>query len=156
MTRRTGVRRGLPLLIVSAAVVAGGCGPGRPTTVPIRGSVTLDGKPVAQATVLFVPIAGGVPARGATGVDGGFTLTTFAEGDGALAGKHRVSVSKMRVTGVEATEDGMLPATVSGEVRTIWVTPQKYADATTSGLEVDVTRGMAPVALTLKSKEGPP
>lgn len=154
MTSPTGVRR--MLLLVVAAVVAGGCGPGRLTTVPIRGSITLDGKPVARATVLFVPAAGGVPGRGVTDADGGFTLTTFAEGDGAITGKHRVAVSKMKVTGVDATEDGMLPATVSGEVRTIWVTPQKHADASTSGLEVDVARGMPAVALALESQAGRP
>lgn len=138
--------------VLWATIMAWGCSPGRPTTVPIRGSVALDGKPVAKATVLFVPLNGGVPGRGVTGDDGGFTLTTFAEGDGALAGKHRVAVSKMKVTGVEATEDGMLPATVSGEVRTVWLTPQKYADVETSGLTVDVGPGMAPVSLVLEAK----
>lgn len=142
--------RTLPFVLVVAGII--GCGPSRPTIVPISGSVTLDGKPVPQATVLFMPVAGGVPARGSTREDGGFTLTTFAEGDGAIAGKHRVAVSKMKMTGIEATEDGMVPATVSGDMRTIWVTPQKYADAATSGLEVDVSRGMAPVALALESK----
>lgn len=150
MTPITRTRRMLPLVLASA--VAAGCGSGRPTTVPIRGSVTLDGKPVAQAMVLFVPATGGVPARGVTGEDGGFTLTTFTEGDGALAGKHRVAVSKMKVTGIEATADGMVPANVSGEMRTIWVTPQKYSDVETSGLEVDVGPAMAPVALALEAK----
>jgi hypothetical protein len=152
MTKPNLFRGVLPLALVMTAVVAAGCSPGRPTIIPIRGSVTLDGKPVAQATVLFVPAAGGVPGRGVTGPDGGFTLTTFAEGDGVIAGKHRVAVSKMKVTAVEATEDGMLPATVSGEVRTIWVTPQKYADVATSGLEVHVSQGMEPVALALEAK----
>ncbi|MFM7243698.1 MAG: hypothetical protein ACKO40_05910 [Planctomycetaceae bacterium] len=152
MMQSNHVRGTLTLLLTVAGIVGGGCGPGRPTIVPISGSVTLDGKPVPQATVLFIPVAGGVPARGSTREDGGFTLTTFAEGDGAIAGKHRVAVSKMKVTGIEATEDGMVPATVSGDMRTIWVTPQKYAEATTSGLEVDVARGMAPVALALESK----
>lgn len=142
----------LPFLLCVAGIIGGGCGPGRPTIVPISGSVTLDGKPVPQATVLFIPVAGGVPARGSTREDGSFSLTTFAEGDGAIAGRHSVAISKMKVTGVEATEDGLLPASASGEVRTIWLTPQKYADATTSGLEVDVIRDMGPVALALESQ----
>lgn len=151
MTNPTCTRRRLAVVLMVAALNAGGCGQGRPATVRIRGTVILDGQPIPQATVLFVPVAGGVPARGFTGTDGSFTLTSFVDGDGAVAGRHRVAVSKMKVTGVEATEDGLAPATVSGEMRTIWVTPRKYSDVETSGLEIEVTRGMGPVVLALEA-----
>ena len=60
-----------------ALALAAGCGQGGPATAPVVGTVTLDGRPLAGALVLFQP-SQGVPARGITDDDGGFSLTTFA------------------------------------------------------------------------------
>ncbi|MFM7207045.1 MAG: hypothetical protein ACKO4T_10300 [Planctomycetaceae bacterium] len=142
---------------ITAAITAlvliaiAGCGPKRPATVPVRGTVTLDGKPVASATVLFQPPQG-VPGRAITGGDGGFTLTTFIDGDGAIPGRHRVAVTKFTITGLTESEGGVSGAATPGAVRETWITPQKYASLTDSGLEVEVETGMSPVALELKSK----
>jgi hypothetical protein len=145
----------MPRLAVALTLVwllLAGCGPRRPTTFPVTGTVTVGGKPVAGATVLFQPVGGGVPGRGVTTADGGFTLTTFEQGDGAIAGRHRVAVSKVTMSGVSATEDGVAAPVTSGEIRETWVTPRKYADVETSGLEVDVASGMAPVTFALEAK----
>jgi hypothetical protein len=78
----------LPVLALS------GCG-GKYKPVPVEGIVTLDGQPVPGATVLFVPEdAGGRSASAMSDSEGNFQLTTYHEGDGALAGKYRVVVTK--------------------------------------------------------------
>jgi hypothetical protein len=143
-----------PLLaaaLLMACLLPSGCGPGRPAVVPVTGTVTVGGKPVAGATVLFQPTGGGVPGRGVTADDGGFTLTTFEQGDGAIVGRHRVAISKMTLSGMVAAEGDVAPAVVSGQVKETWATPQRYASVETSGLEVDVARGMAPATFALEA-----
>jgi len=139
-------------VLVLACVSPLGCGPSRPVTFPVKGTVTVGGKPVAGATVLFQPVAGGVPGRGVTTDDGGFTLTTFESGDGAIGGRHRVAISKMTLSGVEVTEDGVAAPVAAGEIRETWLTPRKYSSLDTSGLEVEVGRDMEPVAFALEAK----
>jgi hypothetical protein len=58
--------------------------------------ITLEGTPVAGATVLFMPDGqdGGRPASGFTSSDGTFRLTTYKPDDGALPGKYRVLIQK--------------------------------------------------------------
>jgi hypothetical protein len=75
-----------------ATALATGCG----KTAAVKGRVTLDGKPVSAATVLFVPEDGdaGRPASGMTDGDGYFQLTTYRPDDGALPGAYRIVVSK--------------------------------------------------------------
>lgn len=60
--------------------------------VPVTGFITLEGKPLAGATVRFVPEKGR-PAVGTTGDDGRFRLTTFSANDGALPGRYRVTIA---------------------------------------------------------------
>jgi hypothetical protein len=81
-------RSGWCCLFLAAAAGCGGGGP-----VPVRGTVKLDDKPLAGATVLFIAQdAGGRDAAGTTDADGVFRLTTFRDGDGALPGKYKVVV----------------------------------------------------------------
>jgi hypothetical protein len=87
-----GVRRRsvwLPLLVL----VTAGCGPSRPPTVKVTGTVIYRGSPVSAADVNFIP-ADGRPASGRTDEQGRFTLTTFVAGDGVLPGEHVVTVGK--------------------------------------------------------------
>ena len=68
--------------------------------VKFVGYVTLDGEPLAEASVAFEPQGGtGRPASGFTGSDGSFFLTTFKRHDGAVCGNYKVTVSKMRTEG---------------------------------------------------------
>jgi hypothetical protein len=76
-------------------VIVSGCGGVKPLTVDVV--VTLDGEPLAGATVLFVPEEGtrGRPAHGLTDIDGSLQLTTPPEeDDGVYPGAYRVVVTK--------------------------------------------------------------
>lgn len=90
-------RAALGLLMI--AIV--GCGDRRPTLVPVHGRVTLDGKPLMQKAVQFVPDAEtpGGGARANTDHDGKYTLLAVCPGTtrdmpGAPAGSYRVVVTE--------------------------------------------------------------
>lgn len=87
--RRSVCRQSFTLSVVLAAVgCGGGSGP-----VPVRGVVKLDGQPVANASVVFIPQApGGREAYGSTDANGAFRLTTTKPDDGALPGKYKVVI----------------------------------------------------------------
>jgi len=86
------------LSIGLALVLALGCGPGK-KFVPVSGKVTLNGKPLANATVSFQPIGeagaieAGVGSVAKTNEQGEFTLKASTGEMGALVGKHRVIIS---------------------------------------------------------------
>lgn len=64
---------------------------GRLETEAVSGTVSLDGKPLTVGTVIFTPEMG----RAATGpirADGSYTLGTYRPDDGAILGRHRVTV----------------------------------------------------------------
>jgi hypothetical protein len=80
------------LLLVGLAI-GGGCGRQIPVH-PVSGRVTLDGKPLVDAQISFRP-ANGPEAFGVLDGDGRYTLSTRAAGDGAVAGKHAVTLSPL-------------------------------------------------------------
>lgn len=91
----------LCLASVGFVIIFSGCGGSNEyETTPVSGVVTCQGKPVSNATVNFTPLpdasraAGqrGRPALGLTDKEGRFTLTTYHDGDGAIVGKHTVTV----------------------------------------------------------------
>ena len=150
-----GTHRLAARLMLTAAVLAlpaAGCGKAKPATAPVTGRVLLDGKPVADAAVMFEPVDGGVPARGSTRSDGGFTLSTFARDDGAIVGRHRVSISKFVTEGVAANELGLEAAPGPPGVQPKAGLPGRYADPKTSGLEATVEAGGTSAEFTLESK----
>jgi hypothetical protein len=101
-----------------------GCGDGHPTRVPVSGRVVIDGQPLSEGNIRFVP-EHGRPSAGTIGADGRFTLTCYDGNDGALLGKHRVQVSASRIL------DG---------ARVQWFAPPYYADFRQSGIEVEITK----------------
>jgi hypothetical protein len=80
----------LALAGACAASSAAGCG-SRP--IPTKGTVTLDGRPLADASVIFLSQEpGGQDATGYTDADGVFQLTTFRRNDGAMPGLYKITV----------------------------------------------------------------
>ena len=61
-------------------------------TVPVKGVLRYQGKPLTSGAVTFEPTDIGREAHGEVRPDGTFELTTFRPGDGAVAGTHRVAV----------------------------------------------------------------
>lgn len=86
--RRT-VAMGSVAALWSAAIMIVGCGSNRLATVPVRGEVRVDGKPVAGVQVVFHPVDGpdGRLAKlrptGRTAADGTYEIGTYEMADGA-------------------------------------------------------------------------
>jgi hypothetical protein len=142
-------------LVAAAMCFVGGCSrmSDRPETAPVTGRVTYRGEPVSGATVAFV--AEGAPrfGGGVTDETGQFELTTFQPGDGAVVGKHVVTVVKQegeetrlpiddRLSPEErsrAIDKAMEEAFKRGPPRSLL--PKKYADSKTSDLRFEVVQG---------------
>jgi hypothetical protein len=119
---------------------AGGCGDGKPTRVPVAGTVLIDGAPVTHGSIMFIPTAGR-PAGGGIDAEGRFTLTCYELNDGATPGVHRV-----KVTAIEPI----------GERSNRWHAPKKYADEKTSGIEVEITEPVDDLKIELTWEGGKP
>lgn len=121
------------------AVCLGGCG-ANDGTQPIRagGVVTYQGKPLPNAEVVFAPEDQGRVANATTDSEGRFSLGTYRPGDGALPGKHRVTIiarepAKQPPPGSPAAlmpEDYAIPGDP--------LIPAKYFSPATSGLSAVV------------------
>jgi hypothetical protein len=88
------------LLLAVPAVLAAGCGKEPYKLAPVSGRVTLNGKPLENAAVMFQPVVVGTnnnPGPGSAGVtdaEGRYTLTVVGqEAKGAVVGKHKVRVT---------------------------------------------------------------
>ena len=103
-------------------------------TAPVHGTVTLDGKPLPYGQVVFQPLNG----RIAKGVieDGKFTLGTYKTADGAVLGRHRVSVTARKT--LEGEEPDAPGVPLLGGPSLI---PERYGNSAVSGLEFEVTSG---------------
>ena len=117
-----------------------GCGPSRPVLLPAEGLVTLDGKPLGDAAVVFQPKAGGRPASARTDASGRFKVGTYTPQDGALPGEHTVTIAA-----VESSGPPNAP-----EVR--WITPKKYSN-NQSGFSATVAAGSKTFTFDLSSEE---
>jgi hypothetical protein len=86
-------RRAWLCLIALAAItsLAGGC-KRNPRVVPVSGIVYYNDKPLPYGTVMFQPDKG-QPASGEIQPDGTFKLSSYGPDDGAVPGRHLVSVS---------------------------------------------------------------
>ena len=99
------------LLLAIFAFLHTGCG-GGPKVVPVSGRVTLDGKPLANATIQFVPVAESdekpLPSSsiGTTDADGSYSLVLNTNGNtkGAVVGKHKVIITLGAQGGAEGTK----------------------------------------------------
>ncbi len=133
------IRRVLPVALLAAVGFAlPGCGPTYPETIPVTGTVTLNGRPVGGAAIVFTPEEG-EQATGTTDASGRFELSTFQLGDGALPGKHRVTVAKTTVKPGE-------------EERILYLVPLEFGRLQTSELTCDVQKEMEPVAFDLRGE----
>ena len=125
--------------VLSVLAFLSGCGSLEFPLAKVRGKVLCDGAPLAWGEVIFTPrpAEGGTPqletgkaATGQIGEDGQFELSTYAEGDGAIVGRHEVQV---------------LPSGLRGE-------NEPFPCMTTGGYFVEVTEGDNELTLELSSE----
>ena len=131
--------------LLGASLLLTGCGSSAPMA-PVRGTVTLDGEPLAitpprgSGTVTFVPTSADQPyAYGDIGQDGTFMMKTPDVGDGAVLGSYRVMISAG-----EMDSDDI-------EANMVILTPRKYGSDATSGLTADVKEGENVIDFALES-----
>jgi hypothetical protein len=130
--------------LVILTILAAGCGgPSRPETAPTSGRVTYKGQPVAGGRIVFFPEPSGAgrQAIGTIGPDGRYSLTTFRDGDGAVLGRHRVTIKATRVTGPPSPEEAADQMRRGVDLGVEWLVPKKYSRPETSPLTADVKRG---------------
>ena len=77
-----------------ATLIFAGCG--GPKMSSVQGQVLLDGKPLAQAAIQFVPQGSGRIATGQTDAGGRFVMSTLEPRDGVLSGTYKVTISPPR------------------------------------------------------------
>lgn len=130
-------------LVILLLTTISGCSEKGVHLVPVTGLVTLDGKPVADAGVVFTPVSieQGPSASGSTDSEGKFVLMTNNR-DGAVLGDHRVSISKAdpfgEVVSPEAFENADLIRKRGLAIKTKHFLPERYANVETSELLVTV------------------
>jgi hypothetical protein len=121
-------------LLAVGVLIAAGCGakhPNLPPQYPVSGTITLDGKPLSGAGIMFLPRGEtrGTGAFGMADANGKYSLKTDHGGAGAPEGEYAVTISKVvnrdgtpyvpRPDAAEAGERETLPATYSDSMKTI-------------------------------------
>ena len=70
-----------------------GCGGDLPKLGAVKGKVMFDGKPLANAGVVFTPIDGGRQSMAMTDQDGNYELVYLRDIPGAKVGRHDVRIT---------------------------------------------------------------
>lgn len=121
------------LVLVLFAV---GCRDGQQATHPVSGRLLIDGQPAAGADLRFYKVGGRSPGLArpyaTTDQDGHFVVSTYGMHDGAPTGTYQVCVSwKGPPDRISPDQRDALPEQL----------PERFADPTTSGIEVQIIRG---------------
>ena len=118
-------------IVLAAAVVllVGGCGGDGPDLGKVKGTVTLDGNPLPNASVEFAP-EGQRGSGAVTDAEGKYELMFTSDKKGAIVGKHTVRITTLQQGGDSSRGD--LPESPE-------LVPPKYNKEST--LTVEVTSG---------------
>ena len=127
---------------------------------PVSGTVTYKEQPLAKGQISFVPADPSDtrlrPANG-TIVNGHYTLTTAAAGDGAFPGKYKVSISSLDIDNTQVIETitkygggGRQGEIGKAAAKAKSLIPEKYRSSEMSGLEATVATKPNDIDFTLK------
>jgi|OM-RGC.v1.026183756 hypothetical protein len=136
------MRVAIPALALGWLMCCSGCGgrSDRPAIATVEGTVTLDGRPLANANVWFDPLGGGRTSTAVTDSSGRFELLYTLGEKGAIIGEHDVRIS----TFVQGGDEPGSAATVPERV------PSKYAAP--SAIRKQVSAGKNTIDVELDSK----
>lgn len=106
------LRRALLGAALLGTMMVTGCTGSGPKLAPVEGTVTLDGKPLANKSLMFTPIEGteGNGAGGTSDAEGKYTLKAMIPGatrdySGIGPGRYRVMVFEATISGDAVVED---------------------------------------------------
>ncbi|HVS37648.1 MAG TPA: hypothetical protein VMS17_18950 [Gemmataceae bacterium] len=133
-----------------AVLLAAGCG-GKQAAFneKVEGTVKIDGAPLTQVMVEFVPddaAAGAPTATGYTDGKGHFQLTHDKNQPGAALGKHHVILVQGRPGGAQGDRDAQPDAPAAAPL------PQVYTIAAKTPLQVEITATQHTYDLTVSSQ----
>ena len=132
------------IVLLGCLAIPVGCGKSGPDLGQVTGKVTLNGKPLADASIEFIPEKGR-PSMATTDAGGQYELVYTADRPGALPGKHTVRITTGR-PGYEG-EGGQ-----GGQEARDEVVPPKYNSA--SELAREVKPGSNTIDFKLESEGG--
>lgn len=120
--------------------------------LPVSGTITRDGKPLAHAVVTFLPKTG-LPGVAETGADGSYTLKT-ASRDGLKAGDYKVAVSYL--VSAEGEPQGLGPRNSIAVPKSMLTAKEKilpeYADLGRTTLTAKVEPGKTTFPFDVKGE----
>ena len=124
------------LIAATLATMVLGCGgpAGLPNMVPIRGTVSYNGRMLTAGTVIYAPLsAEGRQARGTIQPDGSFRLTTLRNNDGAQQGEYKIVVIALEPHPGEPPSREEVEA-AGGQIKRASLIPERYTSAGTTDL----------------------
>jgi|SRR5947209_409262 len=134
-----------------ALLLLGGCHSADPSLVPVSGTVALDGQPLANATVTFIPKDGtpGFGGVGRTDAAGKYKLLgSRDDAPGVPPGEYRVVIGKrLMPDGSEVPADDKTPPMNSPARESL---PGEYSSMSASSLGASVQPGVGPIDFALK------
>jgi hypothetical protein len=170
-SRTVFTRRIFVILAASGAMVIASCGRDEEAfgkRYPVSGTVTYNGQPLEKGTISFVPDKG----AGATGAieKGSYTLSTGGEGDGALPGKYKVTITAKEDSSEIAKADFLKDAKGTGTdisyvprqylsaaaEKAKSLIPAGYGDVRSTTLTAEVKEQSNPINFTLSDADAPP
>ncbi|OAI42299.1 hypothetical protein AYO40_00205 [Planctomycetaceae bacterium SCGC AG-212-D15] len=124
------------IAVAALVLLAAGCGGKR--LVAVEGTVTLDGAPLARASITLFAAAEGRSAMAATDDAGWFSVHTLPDGPGAYPGEYRVTV--IRNSDSEAIDPTNKETMLHGRARAAPknTLPPIYAKPDTTPLRITV------------------
>lgn len=102
-------RRLIAALLLSGLVPLIGCSGATYAVAPVKGQVTLDGKPMSKTSVMFIPDAGR-PAVAITDDQGYYELAYTRDSRGAPPGIYHVEISTAVLLSMPKPSDEKFPA----------------------------------------------
>jgi hypothetical protein len=140
---RSFVFRAAGLLALTCTLSLSGCSHEGPKVVAVSGTATHNGAPIPNVELTFHP-AVGRPSWGFTDEAGHFSLNYTRDQDGAVVGKHKVTVRAKPPGSPEEEFSGRSSAPpYMAELR------EKYGDAADSPLEIDIQEAVSDLEIKL-------
>ena len=133
----------LILLLHISCIISSGCGGGQADGQPdlglVKGTVSMDGKPLLGTMVIFSPEKGR-PSMGATDSDGKYQMSYIGNTKGAKLGNHKISITTVQEEGSNDSGGGKFKETI----------PAKYNSKSTLTEVVKAGKNVIDFELTSK------